>query len=123
MTTSAGAATLRDTAPARRRGWVLAVAVYFLAVFHRSSLGVAGLLAEHRFGITAAQLGVFVLLQIGVYAAMQMPTGVLVDRYGPRRHARRGGRADGRSVSCCSRSRRRTPSRCSRARCSAAATR
>ena len=27
----------------------------------------------------------FVLLQIGVYAAMQIPTGVLVDRYGPRR--------------------------------------
>jgi MFS family permease len=64
---------------------MLAVAVYFLAVFHRSSLGVAGLLAEQRFGISAAQLGVFVFLQIGVYAAMQIPTGVLVDRYGPRR--------------------------------------
>jgi MFS family permease len=67
------------------RGWLIAVAVYFLAVFHRSSLGVAGLLAEHRFGITGAQLSVFVVLQIGVYAAMQIPTGVLVDRYGPRR--------------------------------------
>jgi MFS family permease len=67
------------------RGWVLAVTVYFLAVFHRSSLAVAGILAEQRFGITASQLGAFVLLQIGVYAAMQVPTGVLVDRYGPRR--------------------------------------
>jgi MFS family permease len=67
------------------RGWLLAATVYFLAVFHRSSLGVAGLLAEHRFGITGAQLSVFVVLQIGVYAAMQVPTGVLVDRYGPRR--------------------------------------
>src|SRR5581483_7997912 len=67
------------------RGWALAVIVYFLAVFHRSSLGVAGLLAEHRFGINAGQLSVFVLLQIGVYAAMQIPTGILVDRYGPRR--------------------------------------
>ncbi len=67
------------------RGWLLTAAVYFLAVFHRSSLGVAGLLAEHRFGITGAQLSVFVVLQIGVYAAMQIPTGVLVDRYGPRR--------------------------------------
>jgi len=86
MTTIAAAATLRSTAarPAVR-GWVVAAAVYFLAVFHRSSLGVAGLLAEQRFGITAAQLGAFVLLQIGVYAAMQVPTGVLVDRYGPRR--------------------------------------
>ncbi|MCW2497250.1 MFS transporter [Jatrophihabitans sp.] len=66
-------------------GWGLAVSVYFLAVFHRSSLGVAGLIAEHRFHITPSQLSVFVLLQVGVYAAMQVPTGVLVDRYGPRR--------------------------------------
>jgi nitrate/nitrite transporter NarK len=86
MTSFAAAATLRSHAarPAVR-GWAIAVAVYFLAVFHRSSLGVAGLLAEQRFGITAGQLSVFVMLQIGVYAAMQIPTGVLVDRYGPRR--------------------------------------
>src|SRR4051794_33574328 len=86
MTTFAAASALRSTA--RRpsvRSWAVAVTVYFLAVFHRSSLGVAGLLAEHRFGITDSQLGIFVLLQIGVYAAMQIPTGILVDRYGPRR--------------------------------------
>ncbi|TAM91773.1 MAG: MFS transporter [Jatrophihabitans sp.] len=76
---------------ARRRtlspvaGWLLAGSVYLLAVLHRTSLGVAGLLAEQRFGITPAQLGVFIFLQLGVYAAMQVPTGVLVDRYGPRR--------------------------------------
>jgi MFS family permease len=86
VTTFAPAAALRSHAarPAVR-GWALAVAVYFLAVFHRSSLGVAALLAEQRFGISAGQLSVFVMLQIGVYAAMQIPTGVLVDRYGPRR--------------------------------------
>src|SRR3954452_11597252 len=66
-------------------GWLLAVSVYLLAVLHRTSLGVAGLLAERRFGITPAQLSVFIFLQLGVYAAMQVPTGVLVDRYGPRR--------------------------------------
>lgn len=59
--------------------------MYVLAVFHRTSLGVAGLQAEHRFGISAGQLSTFVLLQLGVYAAMQVPTGVLVDRFGPRR--------------------------------------
>ena len=73
------------SSPSALRGWLLAGTVYFLAVFHRSSLGVAGLLAQHRFGIDASRLSVFVLLQIGVYAAMQVPTGVLVDRYGPRR--------------------------------------
>jgi len=59
--------------------------VYFLAVLNRTTLGVAGLTAERRFHITPAQLSVFVLLQIGVYAIMQIPSGLLADRYGPRR--------------------------------------
>ncbi len=74
----------------RRRGialgrWGIAVAVYLVAVFHRTSLGVAGLQAADRFDISASQLSVFVLLQLGIYAGMQIPTGILVDRYGPRR--------------------------------------
>ncbi len=61
MTTFAAVTTLRTTAARPNvRGWIVAATVYFLAVFHRSSLGVAGLLAEQRFGITAAQLGAFV---------------------------------------------------------------
>jgi sugar phosphate permease len=59
--------------------------VYFLAVFHRASFGVAGLEAARRFGVGAAALGVFTVLQLGIYAAMQIPTGVMVDRFGPRR--------------------------------------
>ena len=68
-----------------RTGWSFAALVYLLAVLHRSSLSVAGLIAERRFGISPAELSVFIFLQLGVYAAMQVPTGVLVDRYGPRR--------------------------------------
>jgi MFS family permease len=67
------------------RGWFVAAMVYFFAVFNRSSLGVAGLIAEERFHIGPGALSTFVLLQVGVYAAMQIPTGLLVDRYGPRR--------------------------------------
>ena len=65
--------------------WSAAVAVYVVAVFNRSSLGVAGLDAEHRFGINAAALSTFSMLQLLVYASMQIPVGVLVDRFGPRR--------------------------------------
>jgi MFS family permease len=81
------AARPADARPSRAavRGWGVAAFVYLLAVLHRTSLGVAGLQAEHRFDITPAQLSVFVFVQLGVYAAMQVPTGVLVDRYGPRR--------------------------------------
>ncbi|PXY33121.1 MFS transporter [Prauserella sp. PE36] len=64
--------------------WLTAAFVYILAVFHRTSLGVAGLEAADRFGVGAAALGTFTVLQVGVYAAMQIPTGVLVDRFGPR---------------------------------------
>lgn len=87
LDTPARAATRRARNPQAGaiRGWAVAATVYVLAVFHRSSLGVAGLQAEHRFGISPGQLSTFVILQLGVYAAMQIPTGVLVDRFGPRR--------------------------------------
>jgi nitrate/nitrite transporter NarK len=65
--------------------WLTALAVYFLAVFHRSSLGVAGIAAAHRFDISASQLSTFTMLQLLVYAGMQVPVGVLLDRHGPRR--------------------------------------
>jgi MFS family permease len=65
--------------------WVTAVLVYMAAVFHRTSLGVASLEASQRFGLGPAALGTFTVLQVGVYALMQVPTGMLVDRYGPRR--------------------------------------
>lgn len=77
------------TGPLRRQlGWIvwgIGAGVYVLAVFHRTSLGVAGPLAEQRFSLSAAQLGTFVMLQLGVYALMQVPTGIMVDRFGPRK--------------------------------------
>src|SRR3954451_4721490 len=71
----------------RRRAWVIwlaALSVYVLAIFNRSSLGVAGLLATQRFGISATQLSFFTVLQLVVYAGLQVPVGVLLDRYGSR---------------------------------------
>ncbi len=71
----------------RRRAWVIwlvGLTVYVLAIFNRSSLGVAGLLATSRFGISATQLSFFTVLQLVVYAGLQVPIGVLLDRYGSR---------------------------------------
>lgn len=65
--------------------WGAALAVYVLAVFHRTSLSVAGLVAIERFDISASQLATFTMLQLLVYAAMQIPVGVLLDRVGSRR--------------------------------------
>ncbi|GAB3053644.1 MFS transporter [Intrasporangium mesophilum] len=65
--------------------WAAAISVYVLAVFHRTSLGVAGLQAAERFGISSSQLATFTILQVAVYAAMQLPVGALLDRYGSKR--------------------------------------
>ncbi|TIC85984.1 MFS transporter [Nocardioides sp. GY 10113] len=64
--------------------WGVALAIYVLAVFHRTSLAVAGLAATDRFGLSASQLASFTMLQLMVYAGMQIPVGLLVDRFGPR---------------------------------------
>ena len=65
--------------------WGLALAAYVVAVFDRASLGVTGVAAQQRFGATAAQLGLFGVLQLAVYAGLQVPVGVLLDRFGSRR--------------------------------------
>jgi len=79
--------TTTTAAPHARRVWSVwsvALAVYLVAVFHRSSLAVAGLAATDRFDISASQLAAFTMLQLLVYAAMQIPVGLLVDRFGSR---------------------------------------
>ncbi|MGW0894464.1 MFS transporter [Saccharopolyspora gloriosae] len=65
--------------------WGAAVVTYLAAVFHRGTLGVAGPLAIERFEVGPAALSAFTVLQVGIYAAMQIPTGLLVDRFGSRR--------------------------------------
>jgi sugar phosphate permease len=64
--------------------WAAAIAVYVLAVFHRTSLGVAGLVAAERFHISSAQLATFTMVQLLVYAGMQIPVGAILDRVGSR---------------------------------------
>ncbi|MCW2746880.1 MAG: transporter, partial [Nocardioidaceae bacterium] len=65
--------------------WLVGLSVYMLSVFHRSSMAVAGLAASERFDISASQLATFTMLQLLVYASMQIPVGLLLDRFGSRR--------------------------------------
>ncbi|MET9690729.1 MFS transporter [Streptomyces sp. NPDC006514] len=65
--------------------WGIGVAVYFVAVIFRTSLGVAGLDAADRFHVNASALATFSLLQLLVYAGMQIPVGLMVDRLGTKR--------------------------------------
>ncbi|SEQ16839.1 MFS transporter [Microlunatus flavus] len=71
-----------------RRAWLVwgvGVLAYAVAVLQRTSLGVAATYATERFGIGASVFSVFVVLQLVMYAGMQVPVGVMVDRFGPRR--------------------------------------
>ncbi len=61
-----------------------AVFAYFVSVINRSSMGVASIEAAESFNTTATQLAAVTVLQLVVYATMQIPVGVLVDRFGPK---------------------------------------
>ncbi len=82
---SSGGGVVRRVTTARSWAvWAVGVVAYAMAVFNRTSLGVAAEDASQRFGIGASQLASFAVLQLLVYAAMQVPVGVLLDRYGSR---------------------------------------
>ncbi|MCQ9336758.1 MFS transporter [Corynebacterium phoceense] len=64
--------------------WVAAMAVYTMAITGRTSFGVASLDAIERFDSTAGAIAVFTSIQVGTYALAQIPTGVAIDKFGPR---------------------------------------
>lgn len=64
--------------------WGVAVAAYVVAIMNRSSFGVATLEVADLFGVSSALLASMAVAQLVVYAALQVPVGVLLDRYGPR---------------------------------------
>ena len=68
-----------------RRSWLIwgiAVFAYIVAVMQRTSLGVSGVEAAHRFDVSASVLSSLAVVQLMVYAALQIPTGMLLDRVG-----------------------------------------
>ncbi|GAB3579105.1 MFS transporter [Leifsonia lichenia] len=70
-----------------RRSWLIfgvGVFAYLVAVMQRTSIGVAGVSATERFHSTASVLSTLAVVQLIVYAAMQIPVGVLIDRVGSR---------------------------------------
>lgn len=65
--------------------WISAVLVYIAAVTSRTSFGVAGVEAIERFQVDATRIAVFTAVQVGVYALAQIPMGMLIDKFGPRK--------------------------------------
>ncbi|WP_052436409.1 MFS transporter [Georgenia sp. SUBG003] len=65
--------------------WGAGLVAYVVATTGRTSLGVAGLQAAERFGISASVLSLFVVVQLAVYAAAQVPVGMVLDKVGSRK--------------------------------------
>ena len=65
--------------------WAVGLSAYLVGVMHRSSFGVAGLQAAERFDASPTALSGFVVLQLLVYALLQVPVGMMLDRFGARR--------------------------------------
>lgn len=51
----------------------------------RSSIGAAAIDAQQRFDVSAALLSSLAVAQLFVYAAMQIPVGILLDRFGSKK--------------------------------------
>lgn len=75
--------------PAFRRRAAVMVAVlclgYILSMFYRTSLGVTGDELSRAMDLSAEALGTLGGMYFLVFAAAQIPLGIALDRYGPRR--------------------------------------
>jgi len=70
-----------------KKSWLvycIALLAYMSAVAQRTSFGVAGLEATERFHASASVLATFSVVQLLVYAAGQVPVGLILDKVGPR---------------------------------------
>ncbi|QIK62698.1 MFS transporter [Leucobacter viscericola] len=62
--------------------WGVAAIAYAVAIINRSSLAALGPAAQDHFGIDATTLAAFPVIQLIVYAGLQIPVGVMLDRWG-----------------------------------------
>lgn len=76
---------------ARRWGiWAVVAAIFVISHFHRVAPAVVARELMGRFGASAVAVSALAAIYFYVYAAMQIPSGLLADRLGPRRLATAG---------------------------------
>lgn len=64
--------------------WAVGLAGYVLSIANRTSLSAVGVDAATRFHADASALAMFAVIQLAVYGGMQIPVGLLLDRFGAR---------------------------------------
>lgn len=63
--------------------WLIALLSYVIAVMNRGSFSALGPTAQDYFQVDATVLGTFAMIQVGIYAALQIPAGIFIHRFGP----------------------------------------
>ena len=70
----------------RRIIWIAIAVAFLVAYFHRSVIGVVSDSLMRDFSMNrATDLGLLASIYFWTYAALQIPAGILADRFGPRR--------------------------------------
>lgn len=70
-----------------RAGFIVLLLAYVLSQFYRAFLAVLAPVLTDELGMTAAELSLASGVWFAVFAAMQIPVGIALDRLGPRRTA------------------------------------
>ena len=65
--------------------WALGAALYLIAFYQRVAPAVITQELSRDFGLSAGALGNLSAFYFYSYVAVQIPTGLLADRWGPRR--------------------------------------
>ena len=68
-----GAVTASRVPRAAYVAWLVGLTAYVMAVFNRTSFGVAVIPAADRFHASASSLAFFTVVQLIVYAGLQVP--------------------------------------------------
>lgn len=64
--------------------WGVGVAAYVISIANRTSLSAVGVDTAERFYVDASILALFAVIQLAVYGSLQIPIGLLLDRFGAR---------------------------------------
>lgn len=64
--------------------WIVGLSAYVLSITNRTSLSAVGVDTAERFQADASVLALFAVIQLAVYGGMQIPVGLLLDRFGAR---------------------------------------
>ncbi|MGH7276173.1 MAG: MFS transporter, partial [Candidatus Rokuibacteriota bacterium] len=82
---------MRDEERLRWAMWSMPALLFLIAFFHRAAPGIIAKDLMQEFGVTSATVGLLAATYFYAYAALMIPSGLLIDAFGVRRVVAAGG--------------------------------